>query len=276
MAEEEISTIRANIEEPEEAPVIKKRIFVVDSKEKTLDEAIKALRKGDFNVVGVEGAAEFFHVTSMDIHREESDKKFVTPDEYWQIQWEKVPDLIITDTDLRDHYGWEFIFDLKFDPRYYEYKEVPVIVRSDEAIGVETVKRLQAESIHDYIPKTVKGDELLKKVESYFETLQKLEEAKKEIKKFLGHRVGEEYKRLNLAIRINLKYLAALKKIIEESKKEEGYSGDLKEAEEVYYLRNRELIRYERRKREIKKLLKVKKDERADSNGDGTAKDKAD
>jgi CheY-like chemotaxis protein len=256
------------IKEDEVEP--KKRIIIVDSNEKSLDDAISALRKGEYAVVGVETTKEFFEVTALDrVHKDESNFKAINPEEFWELTKGNVPDLLITDLNINDQYGWEFIFSLKFDNRFYEYRDLPLIVRSDEPITIETVKKIQAESIHDYISKSVKGKELQKKVDKYFETRNKLSEKKKEIAKVLGFRVANEYERISLAIRIRLKYLSALKIQIEGLKKEEGGSGEIKQIEDVFYLQNRELMKYERRKREINKLLKDKK-VKEDDGGAGT------
>jgi CheY-like chemotaxis protein len=248
-------------EEVVEEEIIKKIIVVVDSKEKTLDSTISALRKReDYQVVGVESTKEFFEVTSIDLEKErKSDVRAITPDEYWKIAKGKVPDLIITDLDLKDLDGWEFIFRLKFDNRYYEYKNAPILVLTDSPIEIETTKKVQAESIHDYIPKSIKGKELLKKVENYFETMEKLGEKKKEFKTLVGHVVASEYVRLSLAVRIRLKYLKSLKKRLEILKEIGGKPSEIKILEDVVYLEKRNIIKYERRKNEIKKLVKSKK-----------------
>jgi CheY-like chemotaxis protein len=246
-----------------EEEVPKKRIVVVDSNEKELDKTISALRKGEYTVVGVESAKEFFEITEINIKRDEGDAKAVTPEEYWEMQREGHPDLLITDLDLRDLDGWEFIYRLKYEGRYFEYKEIPIIVRTDVPITIETTKKFQAESIHDYIPKSVKGKELLQKIDKYFDVRERLLERKKEAVPLLGYRVADEYVRISFAIRIRLKYLFALKERLEEIKREGEDQEEIKKLEEIYYLQRRELIKYERRKLEIKKILKVKKDERA-------------
>jgi CheY-like chemotaxis protein len=246
-----------------EEEVPKKRIVVVDSNEKELDKTISALRKGEYTVVGVESDKEFFEITEINIKRDEGDAKAVTPEEYWEMQREGHPDLLITDLDLRDLDGWEFIYRLKYEGRYFEYKEIPIIVRTDVPITIETTKKFQAESIHDYIPKSVKGKELLQKIDKYFDVRERLLERKKEAVPLLGYRVADEYVRISFAIRIRLKYLFALKERLEEIKREGEDQEEIKKLEEIYYLQRRELIKYERRKLEIKKILKVKKDERA-------------
>jgi CheY-like chemotaxis protein len=257
-------------EETPEEELLKKRIIIVDSKGKTLDEAISALRKGEYTVVGVETAKEFFEVTQKNRSKEDSDNiKSITPEEFWDLTKGNVPDLLITELDINDQYGWEFIFSLKYDNRFYEYRDIPIIVRSEEPITIETVKKIQAEAIHDYISKSVKGNGLLEKVDKYFETREKLSEKKKEIAEVLGYRVANEYERISLAIRIRLKYLSALKGKLENLKKEEGDSGEIKEIQDVFYLQNQDLIKYERRKREINKLLRDKKVKEDDS-GAGT------
>jgi DNA-binding response OmpR family regulator len=250
--------------EVEEEPVgeeeIKKRIIIVDSQEKSLDGAISALRKGDYNVIGVESTEEFFEITQRVYSKtEESEIKTVSPEAFWELMKGDAPDLLITDLDLKDLDGWEFVMLLKFDNRYYEFREVPIIVWTDAPITVETVKKVQSESIYDYIPKSVKGKELLKKIDNFFETREKLAERKKEIAKVLSYVVANEYERISLAIRVRLKYLHALKTSLEALKKEEGDPGEIKKIQETYYLKNRELIKHERRRREIKHLLKDKK-----------------
>ena len=241
---------------------VKRKIIVVDSKEKTLDEAISTLRKGEYNVIGVESTEEFFEVTKTQTFREGSEIKAVTPEEYWKIANTPKLDLLITDIDIKDLDGWEFIFRMKFDNRFYEYWETPILVRSDIPITIETVKKMQAERIHDYMPKSVKGKELLAKVDKYFETRSKIAETKKDIVHVAGFRTANEYERLSLAIRIRLIYAHALKTRLEKLKAEEGDADEIKKIQETLYLQNRELIKYERRKREIKNLVKkVKKDD---------------
>jgi CheY-like chemotaxis protein len=268
LGEEE--AVKPGEETPEEEEEPKKRIIIVDSQEKSLDEAISALRKGEYTVVGVESAKEFFEVTSQErVQKDDSNLKAINPEEFWELTKGNVPDVLITDLDIKDQYGWEFIFTLKFDNRYYEYRDIPILVRSDEPITIETVKKIQAESIHDYIPKSVKGEALLEKVDKYFETREKLSEKKKEIAEAMGYRAANEYERIALAIRIRLKYLGGLKTKLEDLKKEEGDSSEIKQIQDVFYLQNRELIKYERRKREINKLLKEKK-VKEDDGGAGT------
>jgi DNA-binding response OmpR family regulator len=256
------------VEKPEEIEEIKKRIVVVDSKEKTLDEAIKALRKGEYYVIGVETAEEFFEVTkSKATANETPDIKAVTPETYWDITKAQLPDLLITDLDIRDLDGWEFIFRIKFDNRYYEYWTIPIIVRTDEQITVETVKKLQAESIYDYFPKKIKGKELLQKIDKFFETKEKLSETKKEITDNIGSVVAKEYERIFLAARIRLKYIHALKVKLEELRLVGGDPQEIKNLQDVIYLQNRDVIKYERRKLEIKKTLKKKKKVKEDERG---------
>ncbi len=248
---------------PEEA--VRRKIIIVDSKDKTLDEALSALRKGEHNVIGVESTEEFFEMTRTQTFRESSDMKAVTPEEYWKIANTPKLDMLITDIDIKDLDGWEFIFRLKFDNRFYEYWETPILVRSDIPITTETVKKIPAESIHDYMPKKVKGKELLAKVDKYFDTRSKIAQTKKKIVHAAGYRAANEYERLTLAIRIRLIYAHALKTKLEKLKAEEGDADEIKKIQETLYLQNRELIKYERRKREIKNLVKkVKKDDGGD------------
>jgi CheY-like chemotaxis protein len=252
------------VEKPEEEE-IKKRIVVVDSKEKTLDEAINALRKGEYSVIGVETVEEFFEVTkSKAASNETPDIKAVTPETYWDITKAKLPDLLITDLDLKDLDGWEFIFRVKFDNRYYEYWNTSIIVRTEDPITVETVKKIPAESIYDYIPKKIKGKELLQKIDQFFETKEKLGASKKEITDHIGSVVAKEYERIFLAARIRLKYIHALKVSLEELKEAGGDPQEIKNLQDNIYLQNREVIKYERRKREIKKKLKETKAKKND------------
>jgi CheY-like chemotaxis protein len=255
--EEEKEVEEEPVEEEEE---IKKRIIIVDSQEKSLDGAISALRKGDYNVIGVESTEEFFEITQKIYSKtEESEIKTVSPEAFWELAKGDAPDLLITDLDLKDLDGWEFVMLLKFDNRHYEFREVPIIVWTDAPITVETVKKVQSESIYDYIPKSVKGKELLQKIDSFFETREKLAERKKEIAEALSYVVANEYERISLAIRVRLKYLHALKTSLESLKSEEGDPDEIKKIQETYYLKNRELIKHERRRREIKHILKTKK-----------------
>ncbi len=163
------------------------------------------------------------------------------------------------DLDIKDLDGWEFIYRLKYDHRYYEYKEMPIIIRTDLPVTVETVKKFQSESVYDYIPKSLKGKELLQKIDQYFETIEKLSEVKEDISREIGHVVASEYGRIFLTTRIRLKYLYALKGMVEELKTAGAGSQEIKNIEDLIYLKNRELIKQERRKREIKKRLKEKK-----------------
>ncbi len=249
-------------EKPEEIEEPKKRIIVVDSKVKSLDDAISALRKGNYIVAGVESTEEFFAITSIESRKlEEKESKAITPEEYWKLSKGAVPDLLITAIDLNDLDGWEFILRLKFDNRYYEYKEMPVIVRTDVPITIETTKKIASESVHDYIPKSIKGKELLEKIDKYFETKQKLEETKKRVVSAAGYRVANEFERISLAIRIKLRYLQALKDKIKLLEDEGGQGLEIKKLEEAIYLGKREIIKYERRRKEIKAILKEKKDD---------------
>jgi CheY-like chemotaxis protein len=239
---------------------VKRRIIVIDSMEKTLDEAIGALRKGEYSVIGVETAEEFFDVTKgKATANEESDIKAVTPEAYWEIAKGNVPDLLITDLNIRDLDGWELLYRLKFDNRYYEYWNIPIIVRTDAPITIETVKKIPAESIHDYFSKKIKGKELLQKIDKFFETKKKLGDTKKEITDNIGFVVAKEYGRIFLAARIRLKYVYALKARMERLKEEGGDPQEIKNLQDVSYLQNRDVIKYERRKLEIKKTLKEKK-----------------
>ncbi len=258
-------------EEPGEEEELKRWVLIVDSTVKDLDEAISALRKGTYRVVGVESAAEFFEVTKGGDEKrtEQSKTKAIAPDEYWMLAKGNTPDLVICELDLKDLDGWEFIMRLKFDNRYYEYQNVPVMVRTDEPVTVETVKKVQAESIMDYLPKSVKGADLLAKVDKYFEMREKLSAKKGEIAGCISHVVGSEYERISLAIRIRLKYTAALKAEAEKLKEAGAAAAEIKNLEDIVYLETSNIIKYERRRREIKKLLKKKQVK--DDDG-GTAK----
>lgn len=263
--EEEPSTETEEGEEEEP----RKRIIIVDSKEKSLDRAISILRKGGYSVVGVESREEFLEVMRGGQARERAGDRSVTPEEYWRLQTGELPDLIITDLDLRDYDGWEFIFDLKFDNRYYEYREVPIIVRTEEPITADTVGRVQSESIHDYLPKSMDGKELQKKIDGYFETRAKLAKVKEDITDVLGARVAEEYERITLAARIRLKYIHALQTRVDALKEEGAAADEIKRLEQSLFLQRREAIKYERRRREIKKKLKEKKDDGSRGSDEG-------
>ncbi|HDY74790.1 MAG TPA: response regulator [Euryarchaeota archaeon] len=263
--------------EEEEAERPKRFIVIVDSMERELDEAISAIRKGEYRVVGVESAEEFFEVTrGRDEKRsEELNKKAITPDEYWTLARGNTPDLVITALDLKDLEGWEFIMRLKFDNRFYEYQNVQVMVRTDEPVTVETVKKVQAESIVDYFPKSVGGADLLAKVDKYFVMREKLSARKSKIAEAISHVVGSEYERISLAIRIRLKYTAALKAEAEKLKEAGAAAAEIKNLEDIVYLETSNIINYERRRREIKKLLK-KKQVKDDDGGSTAAKVESD
>lgn len=252
---EELLTGTLDEEEAAEEEEVKKRIVVVDSQEKTLDKTISALRKGEYKVIGVESAKEFFEVTE---GKSLDHTKIEIPDEYYEAISSGLPDLIITDLDLKDLDGWEFIFQLKFENRYYEYREVPILVFTNEPVTPETPKKIQAESIHDYIPKAIKGEELLEKVNRYFELREKLEARKMKFKDAVGYRVAAEYERITLARRIRLKYLGALTSSLEALKNGGGDPAQIKSLEDIIYNEKRNLIKYERRRMEIKKLVKSK------------------
>ncbi len=256
---EEVEEPRTEAPDDETAPEeekVEKRIVVVDSEEKSLDKTISALRKGGYKVIGVESTKEFFEVTGgkgLDHTRIE------IPDEYYAAISSGLPDLIITDLDLKDLDGWEFIYRLKFENTYYEYKEVPLLVLTNEPITPETPKKIQAESIHDYLPKTIKGEVLLEKVDRYFELREKLNARKMEFKGAVGYRVAAEYERITLARRIRLKYLGALSSSLETLKNTGGDPAQIKGLEDIIHNEKRNIINYERRRMEIKKLVKSKK-----------------
>ncbi len=245
-------------EEPEEEEEPKRWVLIVDSNEKDLDDAISALRKGKYQGVGVESAEEFFEVTKGgdEKRNQQSKKKAITPDEFWTLAKGNTPDLVITELDIKDLEGWEFIMRLKFDNRFYEYQNVPIMVRTSEPVTVETIKKVQAESIVDYFPKSVKGADLLAKVDKYFEMREKLSKKKGEIAGLISHVVGNEYERLSLAIRIRLKYAAALKAEAEKLREVGAATAEIKNIEDPFYLEKSNIFKYELRRREIKKLLK--------------------
>lgn len=254
-AEEEKEEIGGEKEAEEEAKLeeaIKKRTVIVDSNEKTLDESISALRKGEYNVIGVESAQECLEFLTKTI-----------PVTLFRVEEVKLPDLLIIELDLKDADGWKLIADLTLDSKNYLFREVPIIVLTDIPITVETVKKMMAERIHDYISKSsVKGTDLLKKIDQYFETREKLENTKKRISK-ISFQLVEEYERIYFAIRIRLKYINFLKKELERLKEEGGNPSDIKGLEEDIYLQNYDVVKYEKRRREIKKMTKkVKKDDR--------------
>jgi response regulator RpfG family c-di-GMP phosphodiesterase len=259
----------------EAVEVPKKRIVIIDSTEKTLDEAISALRKGEYTVIGAETTEEFFEVTKWKKATEkegDSGIKAVTPDHYWEITKGNVPDLLITDLEIKDMDGWELIFSIKFDNRNYEYWNLPIMVRTEQPITIETAKKFQAESIYDYFPKTLKGKDLLKKIDNLFITKEKLSETKKKIAENLSYTAAKEYERIFLATRIRLKYLHALKTMLNALKEGGGDAQEIRNIQEMVFLQNRDVIKYERRKREIKRKLKeaeVKKDDGGAENKPG-------
>jgi len=213
----------------------KKRIVVLDSDEKRLDDVISALRKAGYSAVGVESASELLEVIG-----------------------KQTPDLVITELKLRDMDGWELIFQLKFDNRYYDYWDLPIIVYTSEPITVETVKRVQAERIHDYLPKSLKAEELAERITRYFETREKIGERKEALRKALGYGIADEYERIALARRVRLRYAHALKERLERLREDGAERRELKVLQDHLHLENRQILTYEKRRMEIIKLWKVR------------------
>jgi|GEM_PF-3988815 len=104
---------------------------------------------------------------------------------------------------------------------------------------------------------------------------EKLSAKKSEIAGAISHVVGAEYERLSLAMRIRLKYTAALKAEAEKLREADAAAQDIKNLEDVVFLEKNNIIKYERRRREIKKLLK-KKQVKDDDRGSTAAKTESD